>query len=167
MKHHAIRLYDYHVWANKLVFDHLKKLPKEAAETEVQSAFPTVKAALAHIYVVDTMWLGVMAGGTFEEARATNMRLAESTKGAKPDELEKLYAETEAGYRSFFGSLGDPDREITIYHPKTGEARTRISELVQHVVNHGTYHRGQVTAILRQLGHPGVPTDYAFFAFQD
>jgi uncharacterized damage-inducible protein DinB len=35
--------------------------------------------------------------------------------------------------------------------------------MVRHVVNHGTYHRGQVAAMLRQLGYSPPPTDYLVF----
>ncbi len=35
--------------------------------------------------------------------------------------------------------------------------------ILNHVVNHGTYHRGNVTAMLRQQGYAGVATDYLFF----
>ncbi|UFJ42599.1 hypothetical protein LOK74_08945 [Brevibacillus humidisoli] len=42
---------------------------------------------------------------------------------------------------------------------------TSYSEVVQHVVNHGTYHCGNLTAMLRQMGYAGVPTDCEFFLF--
>ncbi|MEH7531611.1 DinB family protein, partial [Priestia megaterium] len=32
--------------------------------------------------------------------------------------------------------------------------------------NHGTYHRGNITAMLRQLGHPGVMTDYVLYLYE-
>ncbi|WP_313897918.1 DinB family protein [Brevibacillus sp. FSL L8-0520] len=37
---------------------------------------------------------------------------------------------------------------------------------MQHVVNHGTYHRGNIAAMLRQQGYAGVPTDYVFYLYE-
>ncbi|MEK3724277.1 DinB family protein [Paenibacillus sp. FSL H8-0034] len=53
---------------------------------------------------------------------------------------------------------------MSILHDKLN---VPLVELVQHVVNHGTYHRGNITAMLRQLGHKGVPTDYIFYLYAD
>ncbi|OAS89436.1 MULTISPECIES: DinB family protein [Metabacillus] len=55
---------------------------------------------------------------------------------------------------------------ITIYHPSYGGFTTSCVELIQHVANHGTYHRGNLTAMLRQLGHQGKPTDYVSYLFE-
>jgi len=44
-----------------------------------------------------------------------------------------------------------------------GPARDPRWQIMQHVVNHGTYHRGQVIAMLRQLGAKGVATDLIAF----
>ncbi len=51
-------------------------------------------------------------------------------------------------------------------HPNFGRLETQLSELVQHVVNHGTYHRGNFTTMLRQLGHQGASTDYIFYLYE-
>lgn len=48
-------------------------------------------------------------------------------------------------------------------HPKLGRLDTHFSELVQHVVNHGTYHRGNLTAMIRQQGYSSVSKDYVFY----
>jgi uncharacterized damage-inducible protein DinB len=37
---------------------------------------------------------------------------------------------------------------------------------MQHVVNHGTYHRGNITAMLRQLGSKGISTDFIFYLYE-
>ena len=51
-------------------------------------------------------------------------------------------------------------------HPKLGTLESTYADIILHVVNHGTYHRGNVTAMLRQLGHPGVPTDYVYYLYE-
>jgi uncharacterized damage-inducible protein DinB len=37
--------------------------------------------------------------------------------------------------------------------------------MILHVVNHGTYHRGNITAMLRQMGYASVPTDYGIYLY--
>jgi hypothetical protein len=55
------------------------------------------------------------------------------------------------------------EKVVMIEAPFAGRLETPLSELVQHVVNHGTYHRGNITTMLRQLDHASVLTDYAFY----
>lgn len=46
----------------------------------------------------------------------------------------------------------------------SGETWTyRLEDLLRHVVNHSTYHRGQAAFLLRQLGHKALPTDYLLY----
>jgi uncharacterized damage-inducible protein DinB len=81
-------------------------------------------------------------------------------------EMEKLFAENTERYYDFLNSKADLDEKVVPEHPSFGKLETRLSELVRHVVNHGTYHRGNITAMLRQQGHPGTPTDYVFYLFE-
>ncbi|MGQ0439466.1 DinB family protein, partial [Bacillus sp. B-TM1] len=52
---------------------------------------------------------------------------------------------------------------VTICFPFVGKLETSILELVQHVVNHGTYHRGNITAMIRQLGHSSTMMDFVLY----
>lgn len=45
-KHHALELYDYHVWANKKFFERLKELPKDIYDQEIQSVFSSISKHL-------------------------------------------------------------------------------------------------------------------------
>lgn len=165
MKHRALELYDYHVWANNRVFERLKELPADICHQPVQSVFPSIFEVLVHIYLVDTTWLGVMRGDGFGEIRALVVRLQDETKGKSIEEMEVLFVELSKQYNAFFDCQEDLDRPVSGEHPRFGRLETRLSQLVQHVVNHGTYHRGNITAMLRQLGHAGVPTDYVFYLY--
>ncbi|PZN09219.1 MAG: damage-inducible protein DinB [Bacillota bacterium] len=155
----------YHVWANRRVFAHLKSLPPEVTYKEVPSVFPSIAHTLVHMYVVDTLWLQAMTGQSFHETRASIPRLVAEIDGKSVAEMEELFAALAGRYEAFLRSQEDPDRELVIEHPHYGRLHTRLSDLVQHVVNHGTYHRGNITAMLRQLGHPGVQTDYVLYLY--
>jgi uncharacterized damage-inducible protein DinB len=42
-------------------------------------------------------------------------------------------------------------------------AASPLWQMLQHLINHGSYHRGQVTTMLRQLGRPAIATDLIVF----
>jgi uncharacterized damage-inducible protein DinB len=120
---------------------------------------------LAHIYAADTTWLSVMSGDSFDEIVKTREKLRENTKGKSIEEMEIMFFNLSERFKSFFDRQGNLDQAIFPEHPNFGRLETNFFELVQHVVNHGTYHRGNITAMLRQLGYPGVMTDYVVYLY--
>lgn len=50
MSENSLKLYRYHVWANKRIFDHLKGLPESVLTKEIESVFPTVSKVIEHMY---------------------------------------------------------------------------------------------------------------------
>lgn len=166
MKHHLLRLYDYHIWANQKVFGHLKELPQNIYHKEIQSVFSSISEVIVHIYITDTIWLGIMAGDSFDDIVKLGNQLREKTKGKSIEEIETMFVDLSGQYKAFFDRQENLDQAVFPEHPHFGRLETNLFELVQHVVNHGTYHRGNVTAMLRQLGHPGVMTDYVLYLFE-
>lgn len=167
MKHQTLSLYDYHVWANQRVFEHLKELPQDIYHKEIQSVFSSISEVLAHIYATDTTWLGVISGDSFDEIVKLRKQLREKTKGKSIEEMETMFFTLSEKFKAFFDGQGNLDQAIFYEpeHPNFGRLETNLFELVQHVVNHGTYHRGNITAMLRQLGYPGVMTDYVVYLY--
>ncbi|WP_264740642.1 DinB family protein [Cytobacillus firmus] len=164
-KHHALKLYDYHVWANKKFFERLKELPKDIYDREIQSVFSSIASALVHIYTADTIWLGVMRENSMEEIQASIAIAQEKTKDKSLEEMEKLFQSLSEEYQKLLNNVGDLNKEISPVHPKFGRLDTHFSELIQHVVNHGTYHRGNLTAMIRQQGYSSVSNDYVFYLY--
>jgi uncharacterized damage-inducible protein DinB len=164
MNKQALQQYDYHIWANAKVCNHLKGLPQGVVEQEIQSVFPSIYQALVHIYKIDIVWLSTMSGDSFEVVRDKVTRLTEETQGKSVEELETLYAALAERFKAFFNEQ-DMDVVASYPHPQYGILRASYADIVQHIVNHGTYHRGNITAMLRQLGYKGVPTDYAFYLY--
>lgn len=139
--------YDYHVWAYQTIMKRLKDLPRSVYRQEVTSVFPSIAKAMAHIYVTDYGWLDIMSGRDMAEALASAAPLAER-------------------YSAFFAQQADLEQKLVIDNPYARIRDTRLSEIILHVVNHGTYHRGNVTAMLNQLGHSSAMNDYALFWYQ-
>lgn len=166
MENRTIKRFKYHDWANDRILNHLKSLPDQVYNEGIDSVFSSIHEVIVHIYNVDGMWLSVMSGDTFDQTMEVINHLDQKSKGTSLHEMIALYEEVADNYLAFIRSLKDPDQQITIYHPSYGEMTTEVSELVEHVVNHGTYHRGNITAMLRQQGYPGISTDYIFYLYE-
>lgn len=157
------QLYDYHVWANEQLFNHLDQLPEEAFHAEVTSVFPSVAQTLGHMYLFEQLYMSLLAGEKNEDIFPRMPEWREETQGKALAEMRQLFADAAIQFRDLLGRTPDPDKAMTLEHPKFGRFDTHFSEILRHVVNHGTYHRGNITAMLRQQGYTGVPTDYLFF----
>lgn len=167
MENNTIQLLNYNRWANNRVLNHLKELPDEVYDREIKSVFSSVEEVIGHMYLVDGMWLSVISGDPLEETMKVIEQLREESIGKELDEMREQFTWIADKYDIFINGLPDPDEVITIEHPQFGKMDSPISALVQHVVNHGTYHRGNITAMLRQQGEEGVPTDFVFYLYEE
>ena len=159
------QLYEYHAWSNRRVLSHLGTLPEGVAEQEVHSVFPTVMAVLRHLCQVDELWLDVMRGAPIERTMERMGHIRAVLAAADLGQLAGQFNDVSSRYRAFLAET-DPDGLVVAVHPTGGRLETTVAELVRHVCNHGTYHRGNITAMLRQMGHAGVPTDYVLFLME-
>lgn len=166
MSNHSHLLYEYHVWANDRLFSHLEQLPEEAFHAEVKSVFPSVSQTLGHMYLFEQLYMYVLTEVPNEEIFPKIPGWTEEAQGKALDEMRRLFAGVTEQFRDLLRRTPDPDKAMTIEHPNYGRLQTHFSDILRHVVNHGTYHRGNITAMLRQLGYPGVPTDYLFYLLE-
>ncbi|PDZ07976.1 damage-inducible protein DinB [Bacillus pseudomycoides] len=163
---HPIEMYNYHTWANQTIIGRIKELPSSVLSQEVNSSFPTIAHALSHIYAVDKMWYLVLTGNGMQEALQACIPLNESILSSV-DEYAHNFAELAEQYREWFRSQTDLEQTILLDNPFASIRQTRLSEIVLQVVNHGTYHRGNVSTMLRQLGHASTMNDYSLFWYQE
>lgn len=163
MLQHQHDLYEYHVWANDQLFAHLEQLPKEAFHAEVTSVFPSVSQTFGHMYVSERLYMSVLAEVPNEDIVQKIPGWREEAQDLAVDQMRGLFAGVAGQFRALLRRTPDTDKAMIIEHPSYGRFDTYFSDILRHVVNHGTYHRGNVTAMLRQQGYAGVPTDYMFF----
>ncbi|MGG1575279.1 DinB family protein [Fictibacillus sp. NRS-1165] len=167
MENQALKWMDYHLWANKKWFEHLKMLPEEKVKQEIKSVFPSLMDTLVHMLKTDLIWLWTITGRTYEETIHSLNEWNEKLEGVTLIEIEKLFMEISSDYKRYLNGIGDPLQMVTISHPKFGEAKAPLQDFILHVVNHGTYHRGNLTAMLRQMGEAGASTDYIFYLYEE
>jgi uncharacterized damage-inducible protein DinB len=151
----ARQLFGYGSWATARMFSAAEALGQEQLEAPIVSSFPSIGATLAHIVGTEWIWLRRWLGTS-------------PTSGpdwaVKPTltELKVQLAAIEAERASFLARLTDADLEgVVSYRAPDGLAFSHpLGELMRHVVNHSTYHRGQLATLLRQLGHTPPNTDF-------
>ncbi len=144
----------YGSWANALMFGAAEGLPPERLEAAAAGSFPSVVSTLAHIVGAEWIWL--------------RRWLGDSPTGVPPwaakptlPELRAQLSGVETERDSFLDGLSDADLDRPVsYRTLAGHAHSDpLGQLLRHVVNHSTYHRGQLSAQLRQLGHTPPNTD--------
>ncbi len=151
-------LFEYDAWANHRLLDAVAALTQEQFTRDLGSSFPSVRDTLAHIMGGQWIWLERWQG-------RTPTGLPAATDFPDLASLRKRWAEIEADLLAFVRGLS-AERIAAVYEYKTLTAGTfsaPLQYMLQHLVNHGTYHRGQVTTMLRQLGAKSVSTDLSFF----
>jgi uncharacterized damage-inducible protein DinB len=160
----TLRQYDYHGWANDRMFRRLQELPPETVHQPLTSVFASVHEVLVHMYRVDTVWYYAMSGRA-AEIMPRVQQIVEETRGLNAADMHSLFRDLFEEVRGFLARQ-EADSVLSYSHPQYGTLHATYADIVRHIVNHGTYHRGNVTAMLRQLGHAGVPTDYVFYLYE-
>ncbi|MFK9090861.1 DinB family protein [Bacillus salipaludis] len=128
--------------------------------------FTSLEQVMIHLFKTDVVWLCAMSDKNYEEIQQSVGKYSAEMENKTLEEMKRGYLKFSEQYIEFLSSQEDLDAIKTLKHPMYGQLETRVSELVQHVVNHGTYHRGNITAMLRQLGYPGPSTDYIFYLYE-
>jgi uncharacterized damage-inducible protein DinB len=149
-----LTLYEYNAWADRRALEAAGGLSKEQFVKPLGSSFSSVKDTLAHIFGAEWIWL--------ERFEGRSPSSFPDTTGL--DDIEKLEArwnEFEPGLLNFARGVTQDglDRVMEYKTMKFGVYRNPLWQSMLHLVNHGTYHRGQITTMLRQLGAQPILTD--------
>ncbi len=148
MKSHFSMLARYNAWANSRLYAHASSLTDEAYRRDVGAYFKSLHATLNHLLVADRIWMHRLSG-TGDHPKALNAILFEdfaSLRAARVAEDQRIVDLVEG--------LGpsDIERELEFKSLNGMSQRHPIREILAHVFNHQTHHRGQAHAILTRLG---------------
>lgn len=148
------RLLDYTVWANRRVVRSAATLPAADFKRDMGSSHGGVRGTLSHILGAEWLWLERWKG-------VSPPRLPDEGEFPDVTGLRERWKAVERHRESWFANLQPAQvSEIVRYRSTQGRAyEAPLWQLVQHVVNHSSYHRGQVVTLLRLLGASPVNTD--------
>jgi uncharacterized damage-inducible protein DinB len=147
----------YTTWASQRLVDAAARLSPEELTRDFQTADGSVLRTLAHVFAADRVWL----------ARLTQAPISEFISEADYSlaVLQNDWPALLDRWRQWAAGLTDESAQaIVAYKDMKGNPYSRpLWQLVLHVVNHGTHHRGQVSGFLRVLGHTPPPLDLVFY----
>lgn len=140
-------LVDYHYWARDRMLAAIEPLSTEQFTRELGNSFSSIRDTVSHLHGAEWVWL-LRLQGKSPTALLPHERFPDL--GA----ARSAWAESEAGLRAFVAGLDAAalDRTLDYRLLNGAPGSSRVWHIVQHLVNHATYHRGQVTTMLRQLG---------------
>ena len=142
-------LLDYHYWARDRLFVALDALTEEQLRRPLGNSFTSVFDTVVHLCGADWIWRSRWEG-------ESPMALP---KPASYDDLAKVRAawqDEERRIRAIVNRLG-PEGVLRPIEYTGWDGKRQAQpfwQMLQHVVNHGSYHRGQITTMLRQLEMP-------------
>ncbi|WP_144635578.1 DinB family protein [Priestia megaterium] len=165
MDNFTLKFFDFHVWANEQIFKRLKELPEDTYHQKVESVFSSISSVLSHVYLSDLGWLEVFCGGSMSYALKLAEQQKEQTGGKNLEEMRIMFHKLAERYKEFLNQEENLNKSIIIENPAGGTMETSVNDLLPHIANHGTYHRGNITAMLRQMGYASIPTDYGLYLF--
>jgi len=151
-------LFRYNAWANERITSSVIRLPLESITQDLGGSFPTVRDTFAHIVSAEWIWL--------QRWRGINLTSApEWVKSADLSLLVEQHREVEAKRSAYLMGLTESDLGSTCsFTLLSGKASSyTLRDLLVHVANHSTYHRGQIAAMLRRLGAPALSTDFLIY----
>jgi uncharacterized damage-inducible protein DinB len=154
----ARQLFAYDAWANARTLGACAALTPEQFTRDLGSSFHSVRDTLVHIVGAQWVWLerfhgrvpaALLAPDAFPDFASVAARSADVQRGLG-DYVNQLSSADLAGSFDYRDLKGNPHQGLR-WHA------------LQHLANHGTYHRGQITTLLRQLGAKPVSTDLIAF----
>jgi uncharacterized damage-inducible protein DinB len=144
---------DYSAWASQRLLDAAAKLSSEELKRDFQTADKTVLDTLAHVYAADRIWLSRVKG----ETRATFLDPEDRDLMVLQSEWPALHQR----WKLWMADLNDASVQQNLAYKDTrGNAYSQPAwQIILHLVNHGTHHRGQVSGFLRAMGTTPPPLD--------
>ena len=152
-------LYEFNYWANHRILQLLEQLPAEQYAREMGSSHGGTHGTLVHAMGAEEIWLQRWKGNS-----PGTMYTASEFPGLEA--VSNRWEMVEMEMMGFCHMLKTDDDILKVisYKDMKGNAYSQpLYQMMQHLVNHSTYHRGQIITLLRQLGAKPVGTDLITF----
>jgi len=147
---------DYSKWASERSLEAARPLNEEELARDLGNSHGGVLGTLVHLFQADRIWLSRLTA-------APRFTLSDSSETWTLDSLAAEWSRVAGGYQNWLSTARDLNA-VLHYKNLAGQAQALPTwQVIMHVVNHATYHRGQITTMLRQLGYSPVATDLHIF----
>ena len=156
MKEILKQLAAYNFWANQKVFETILVLPEEKQKAELPSSFKSIYATVLHMWNAESVWWQRM------KLQERIVAPSEHFKGSMQELTNELLQQNRL-WIEWIDAASDAalDHVFQYQTAKKEQFKQPVYQMLLHVFNHGTYHRGQLINMLRQLGVEKLPqTDF-------
>ena len=159
MKKIFVQYAAYNVWANQQLTDCISNLPDEQINREITSSFKSIFATLVHMWDAESIWWQRVKLQEQIEIPSLNfegsiLELVNNLLKQSKHWKEWVDLATEAAL----------EHEFIYRNSKKEQFKQPVNEVLLHLFNHQSYHRGQLITMLRQVGLEQVPnTDLISF----
>jgi uncharacterized damage-inducible protein DinB len=149
----------YSAWANSLLYLALGELPEEELIKPRQIVFGNLLRTLNHVYTIDLVFQAHLEGRDHGfNTRTPDVRVSLA-------ELQTAQSALDAWYIRYAEEMSDRLGEEVVDFAFIGGGETSMSraDILLHVVNHTTYHRGHIAAMMQQIPAQPPTTDLPVF----
>ncbi len=146
----------YNCWASQRIIDVMLTLPGEKQMAEVPSSLNSLYKTVLHMWDAESIWWQRM------KMQERLVVPSENFMGNLEDAANGLLQQSKL-WNDWVNNASDLSLEhvFQYYNNKKEYFKQPVYQVLQHVFNHGTYHRGQLVNMLRQLGVEKIPaTDF-------
>jgi uncharacterized damage-inducible protein DinB len=145
-------------WADDIVLAAASQISGDRMGADLGSSFKSILDTLTHIYLAELVWLRRVQGNG-------NARLADLAAPPDMNALRQAWPEVHRAWLEWVGSFSPDELNNLCAHRNSAGVESSLPywQIALHVVNHGSYHRGQVATMLRQSGCVPQGTDLALF----
>ena len=147
---------EYSRWASERSMEAAQALTDNEPARDLRNSHGGVLGTLVHLFQSDRVWLSRLQG----RPRST---FADEGESWTLETLSSVWTNVADGYREWAANVQDSEAILEYVNLAGKPASMPLWQVILHVVNHATYHRGQITTMLRQLGHKPVSTDLHVF----
>jgi uncharacterized damage-inducible protein DinB len=152
LKQHAA----YNVWANQKITELILSLPEEQQQKEIISSFSSLHKTILHMWDTESAWWQRM------KLHERLVIPSENFNGSTKDVVNGLLNQSRQ-WEEWVNAASDLSLSHVFQYQNSKKEHFKqpVWQMVSHVFNHASYHRGQLVTILRQLGVEKIPqTDF-------
>ena len=148
----------YNIWATKLMVDRIINLSDEEINREIASSFPSLYKTVQHMWLAEEVW--------WQRLKLTeNIVLESSEFTGSFSEMAAILARQSQQFKDWIDNATENQLlHVFAFIRSKEQVKMPVYQMLQHVFNHATYHRGQLVTLLRQMGADKIPsTDFSTF----
>ncbi len=152
-------LVGYKTWADDIFYQAVSELPPEELSADRPMLFNSILQLLSHVYSMDGVWRSHLEGVPHK------LRSRNPGNTLSFAHLRQAQRESNSWYEKYVSQLSttEAQKRIAFTFIGGGNGEMDVGEIIQHVVNHGSYHRGHIEGVFYQLSVEPPTTDLSVF----